>query len=237
MTTLISTLDEKKDDFNSHLTLASALEIHLVEGDVIPVGETVLTVRHLLTIKSGLVIHLYNIVEAIMTLTIEQIGNQVKSSSPNDWTENTLKEWLRTYASIGIEGNEDSRLEIVHKAALKLLNKESIQNLKFKKPSGTWSDKVIYQFSQRLNVNFRLDPEMHRKIAPAAKYGDQTPLEFLADRRNAIAHGRRNFEDGARDLSIQQISELADVTIEYMTAAVESFQQFIDEKKYMVSAF
>ncbi|WP_018416050.1 MAE_28990/MAE_18760 family HEPN-like nuclease [Teredinibacter turnerae] len=234
MTALISTLVERKEDFDSHLALAKALEVHLFDGESMPVGETVLTARHLLTIKSGLVIHLYNIVEAIMTLTINQIGSQVKTASPNEWTEDTLKEWLRTYASIGIEGNEDSRLDIVHKAAFQLLNKESIQDIKFKKPSGTWSDKVIYQFSQRLKVDFRLEPDMHRKIAPDVKYGDKTPLEFLADRRNAIAHGRRNFEDGARDLTLVQISELADVTIEYMTRAVEAFQNFIDEKKYMV---
>jgi len=236
MTTLRATLHERKDEFLIHFTLAQSMDKNLFEGDPVLIGETILTVRHLLTIKSGLIIHLYNIVEAIMTRTIEEVGLAVREVPPTEWSNDTLKEWLRLYAAIGIEGNENSRLEVVHKAALKLLAKDSIRELKFKKPSGTWSDKVIHRFSQRMNVNFNLTSDIARKIAPSAKYRDKTPLEFLADRRNAIAHGRCTFEGGAVDLTLQDIRELADVTVEYMEHAVDSFQNFLDDKKYMIAA-
>ncbi|NYT80309.1 hypothetical protein H0A70_02155 [Alcaligenaceae bacterium] len=233
MTTLLTTLSERKDEFSSHLALAKAMEERLFEGDLVSIGETALTVRHLRTIKSGLIVHLYNIVEALMSRTIEEVGVAVKSFTPNTWSTNTLKEWLRFNASIGLDGNEESRLAVVHKAALKLLQIDPINDLKFKKPSGTWSDKVIMKFSQRLNIRFDLTPEIATKIQKNAKYGDKTPLEFLADRRNAIAHGRRSFEDGAADLSLTDIQELADVTIEYMEHAISAFQTFVDEKRYL----
>ncbi|MEO4015434.1 MAE_28990/MAE_18760 family HEPN-like nuclease [Pseudomonas rossensis] len=232
MTTLRTALSERKEEFLVHMSLAHALDRRLFVGDPVSIGETALTVRHLSTIKSGLIVHLYNIVESVMTRTIQEVGQAVQVTPPSEWTTETLKEWLRLYAATGSDGNEDTRLDVVHKAALKLLTREPIQDLTFKKPSGTWSDKVIYTFSQRLKVEFRLVPEIARKMAKSSKYGDKTPLEFLADRRNAIAHGRRSFEDGARDLSLQDIQDLADITIEYMELAVDAFQGFVDNKHF-----
>jgi len=235
MTTLLTTLAERKDEFTSHLALAQALDVRLFEGEAISIGGTALSVRHLRTIKSGLIVHLYNIVEAIMSRTMEDVAVAVKCIPPGNWSNNTLKEWLRFNASIGLDGNEDSRLDLVHKAALKLLQKEPIIEFGFKKPSGTWSDKLIYEFAQRLSVTFRLTPAVARKIKKSAKYGDKSPLEFLADRRNAIAHGRRSFEDGAGDLSLQDIQELFEVTLSYLELAINAFQKFVDERSYMAA--
>lgn len=236
MTTLITTLSDRRDEFHVHLALAQSMDKRLFEGDTVSIGETILTARHLLTVKSGLIIHLYNIVEAVMTRTIDEVGQAVRVTSPQEWTTETLREWLRSHASIGIEGNEDSRLNIVHEAALKLLTINPINELRFKKPSGSWSDKLILEFSRRLNVNFPLTPDIARKIAPSSQYGDMTPLEFLADRRNAIAHGRRSFENGASDLTLSQIQNLANVTIDYMECTVNAFQVFLNEQRYRVAA-
>lgn len=233
MTTLLTTLAERKDEFSSHLALAQAMEEHILEGDLVCIGDTAVTVRHLRTIKSGLIVHLYNIVEALMNRTMEEVGVAVKSFAPDTWSPDTLREWLRCNASISLDGNEESRLETVHGAALKLLQIDPIHDLKFKKPSGTWSDKVIMTFSRRLNIRFDLTPEIAIKIQKSAKYGDKTPLEFLADRRNVIAHGRRSFEEGAGTLSLTDIQELADVTIEYMEHAIIAFQTFVNEKRYL----
>ncbi len=235
MTTLHSTLSDRKNEFHVHLALAQAMDQRLFEGDSMEIGEVTLSVRHLRTIKSGLIIHLYNIVEAVMTCTIEEVGAAVRLFPPTEWSNDTLKEWLRFNASIGTDGNEDSRLNVVHKAALKLLAKETIEDLKFKKPSGTWSDRVIYTFSKRLNVQFNLTEDIARKIRPNGRYGDKSPLEFLADRRNAIAHGRRSFEDGAADLTLHDIQILAETTIEYMESAVTAFQTFLDDKQFIAA--
>ncbi len=58
-------------------------------------------------------------------------------------------------------------------------------------------------------------------------------LEFLADRRNAIAHGRRSFENGATDLTLQDIQDLTEITIEYMEFAVIAFQSFLNDRKFI----
>ena len=232
MSRLLQELSDRNDEFQNHLLLASNLDKRLLFGESVAIGEVTLTARHLMTIKSGLIVHLYNIIEAIMTRIIKEIGDAASQTRPVEWSDHTLKEWLRHYASTGIDGNEDSRLAVVHKAARKLLTHDSIEALIFKKPSGTWSDKLIYTFAKRLNVKFELNEIIARKLNDSAQYGDKSPLEFLAERRNAIAHGKRSFESGADDLTLRQIEDLSKVTLEYMQLAVTSFQAFIDRREF-----
>lgn len=232
MTDLHVTLNERKQEFDGHLAFAAALDRRLIEGDTISIGEMALTARHLLTIKSGLIVHLYNVVEATMTKVIDEIGKEVLAVPPSEWSHITVREWLRHYAAIGIDGDEHSRLDVVHVAALKLLAREPIERSKFKKPSGTWSDKVILEFSRRLGINFRLNAQIAPRIRHSPKYRDLTPLEFLAERRNAIAHGRRTFEDGANDLTLPEIAELASVTLDYLELAVTEFEGYIVQKQF-----
>lgn len=232
MTDLQVTLNERKQEFDGHLSFAGALDRRLIEGDTISIGETPLTARHLLTIKSGLIVHLYNVVEATMTKVIDEIGKEVLAVPPSDWSCITVKEWLRHYAAISVDGNEHTRLDVVHGAALKLLAREPIGDSKFKKPSGTWSDKVILEFSRRLGIEFQLNAQIAPRIQRSPKYRDLTPLEFLADRRNAIAHGRRTFENGANDLTLSEIAELASVTLDYLELAVTAFEGYIVQKKF-----
>jgi MAE_28990/MAE_18760-like HEPN len=232
MTDLHVTLVERRQEFDGHLAFAVALDRRLIEGDAISIGEMALSVRHLLTIKSGLIVHLYNVVEATMTKVIDEIGKEVLAVPPSQWSHITVKEWLRRHAAIGVDGNEDTRLEVVHGAALRLLAREPIENPKFKKPSGTWSDKVILKFAQRLGVSFQLNGQIAPRMQPSPQYRDMSPLAFLADRRNAIAHGRRTFENGANDLTLPQIAELASVTLDYLALAVTAFESYIDQKQF-----
>ncbi|MGR3624431.1 MAE_28990/MAE_18760 family HEPN-like nuclease [Pseudophaeobacter sp.] len=232
MSILKNFLDDRRVELESHFALAEALDAQLVAGEPVSLGETALSARHLMTVKSGLIVHVYNIVEATMTRSTSEIGRAVRTTSPNEWSREALKEWLRHYASTGIDGNEDSRLEVVHKAALKLLAHDPIDELRFKKPSGSWDDKVIFTFSKRLSISFPLNASIGPKIAKKPKYGDESAMAFLADRRNAIAHGRRSFEDGANDLTIGDIKEIAEISLEYMELAVVAFQKYIDDQKF-----
>lgn len=236
MPDLTQTLLERKEDFFSHLAFAEALDRSLLEEGKVEIGERKIDMGHLRSLKSALLIHLYNIVESVMTLTINEVGEAVQSTTPANWSDETLKEWLRRYTSDTALGNQETHLESINSAARQLLNRDPLEKPKFKKPSGTWSDTLIYNFSKRLKVDFSLTPEFHRRIAPSPYYGEKSPMEFLADRRNAIAHGRRSFEDGAKDMSIQEIQSLAEVTIEYMQLAVNAFQKFIDADNYMSSS-
>jgi hypothetical protein len=233
MTTLRSMLVERREQYDTHFALASALQDRIFGGSDVSLGEITLSARHLLTMQSGLLVHLYNIVEATMTGATELVGSAVGASAPRTWSRNALKEWLREYAVVRVDGGEDARLDMVHGVSLLLLAESPPGPQKLKKPSGTWTDTLIATFARRLAVPFVLPEEMWRRIASQPRYGDDTPLCFLADRRNAIAHGRRSFEDGCKDLSLREIRELADTTLDYLELAADAFQSYVDRRLYL----
>ncbi len=233
MTTLRNDLEIRREEFNAHFDLAVALEDRMMLDSVL--GNISLSVRHINTIKSGLIVHLYNIEEAIMSQTLKLLGRALGSSDPRNWTEHSLKEWLReSVVNRTKEGDENRRLATVFQKSRMLLTQTTMGQQKLKKPPGTWDDKAIAEFSRRMNVAFQMPPEMWAKIASTSKYGDMTPLEFLADRRNAIAHGRRSFEDGADDLILTDIRDLASITLDYLTYTVDSFQKHVEENAHLV---
>lgn len=235
MTTLLTDLGIRREEFDAHFSLAEALENRMILDSTL--GSVNLSARHINTIKSGLIVHLYNIEEAIMSQALQYLGGALGAVDPRRWTEHSLREWLReTIVRRTSEGNEDGRLETVYKTSSLLLAQSILGPQKLKKPSGTWDDKVIAIFSERMNVTFQMTPEMWRRIAATPEYGDKTPLQFLADRRNAIAHGRRSFEDGASDLGLADIRKLADVTLDYMSCAADAFQMHIANEAHLVPA-
>jgi hypothetical protein len=198
-------------------------------------GDVSLSARHINTMKSGLIVHLYNIEEAVMSQALEYLGNALGSVDPRQWSKHSLREWLREsiVSRIG-EGNEDGRLATVYQTSTLLLTKPILGPQKLKKPSGTWDDKVIATFIKRVDMTFNMPPEMWRRIAATPKYRDQTPLQFLATRRNAIAHGRRSFEEGASDLGLSDIRELADATLDYMRYVADAFQRHIENDAHLI---
>ncbi len=234
MTILLNSLSERREEFDSHYSLALALQDRLLAGDV-SIGETELSTRHLLTLKSGLLVHIYNIVEATMTSITNLVGDAIGSVSPRNCAENSLKEWLRESVVNRSDNGEDNRLITIHAATQQLLKNIPLGSQKFKKPSGTWSDKLIHTFAERLGVDFKLPEEMWRRISPRTEFRDESPLQFLAERRNAIAHGRRTFEEGANDLTIEAIREIADVTLDYLELAISAFQNHIANNKHLVA--
>ncbi len=221
----------RREEFDTHYALARAVELLNIEGGD-PDLQFVPSVRDVLTIKSGLIIHLYNIVEATMDNIIKRFGFAVGQVQPSIWTDEILLESLRCSLPLNGVGDEQSRLGRFHELSKKLLLDEPLGAQNFKKPSGTWSDKVIGQFSRRLRVQINLPEEMWRRIRPNLQYAEKSPMEFLAERRNAIAHGRRLFEQGASDLTLAVIRELADVTMDYMEFVVSAFHDHVEREAF-----
>ena len=93
MIEVLDYLGEREEEFRRHLTITRDLEARV--GGLRQEGDLFVEVRHVNTLKSGLLIHLYNIVEAVMTRTLETVGQTALEDSPRRWTETVLREWVR----------------------------------------------------------------------------------------------------------------------------------------------
>lgn len=237
MTTLTTSLATRREEFDSHYALAKALQDRMMLEADPSLGSVNLSARHINTIKSGLVIHLYNIEEALMTEALQLLGNAIGAAEPRQWTTHSLREWLRECVVSRItEGSEDGRLDTVVASSAQLLATASLGPQRLKKPSGTWDDKAIATFMKRVSMDFSMPGEMWQLITAQPHYGDATPLQFLAHRRNAIAHGRRSFEEGANDLQLSDIRFLADIILDYLDYVAQAFHAHIDTSAHLVSA-
>lgn len=235
MTLLSAELETRKEEFDAHFSLAVALENQMMLDASF--GDVNLSVRHINTIKSGLIIHLYNIEEALLSEALSALGAALGAADPRNWTEHSLREWLReAIVSRTVEGDEDGRLKTVYATSSLLLKQTNLGPQKLKKPSGTWDDKLIATFVGRMNITFNMPPEVWSRIAASPAYGDRTPLQFLALKRNAIAHGRKTFENGASELGLNDIRRLADVTLEYLSYAALAFEAHVANDGHLVPA-
>lgn len=235
MTALLTILRERTQEFDTHYGLAVSLEDKIFEGEDVSIGITQLSVQHLLTMKSGLIVHLYNVVEAMMSQATKMVGSAFGTVAPKNWSINARREWLREHGVARIEGSVDTRLKQVESFSTNLLTDGPLGPQHIRKPPGSWTDNSIGLFAERLGVHLQIAPDLYRKMAKKDYLGERSPLAFLADRRNDLAHGHRSFEDGGKDLILAQIREIADVAFEFMELVATSFQTYVDQKHFVAA--
>lgn len=229
MNEVLAYLGEREEEFARHLSIARMLQARVDDVD----GNSQIEVRHVNTIKSGLLIHLYNIVEAITTRTLDAVGRTVVSERPKRWTEAVLKEWVRAE----IWGNE----ERIGEGAVKRLANVSGTLASGLSPAafvvkgepGSWDDGAIKRVAERLGCILVLTPEVARAAYERVYRDETTALGFLAKRRNAIAHGASTFEDGANDLTLDELGELGDRVLPFLRAVSESYRAFLVSKRFL----
>lgn len=231
MIDVLSYLDEREEEFARHLSIARMLEARVdaaTDGSGIHVE-----VRHINTLKSGLLIHLYNIVEAVTTRTLATVGQTVVADRPKLWTQAVLREWVRSEIWGGDERIGDAALTRLTEVSGALASGHSPAAFKVKGEPGSWDDKAIKKVAERLGCTITLTEEISRGAYEKVYRDDSTALKYLATRRNAIAHGSSTFEDGANDLTLDELERLAVRVLPYLRAVSESYQAFLSGKVYL----
>ena len=226
MNEVLSFLDERKEEFARHLSVAQMLAARVDAGpgaDDVSIG-----VEHVNHIKSGLLIHLYNIVEAVTTRTLDVVGKTIAAESPGGWTKDVLREWVRAEVL-----NQMRSFDHVVQICGTIASGSRIEAFKVRGAPGSWNDDQIKDVAKRLGCKLTL-PAKVKRDANAKDYKDEsTALVFLARKRNAIAHGESTFESGANDLTLDELECLADRVLPFLRAVSESYKVFLENKRYL----
>lgn len=231
MKEVLEYLEERASEFNRHLYVARLLEAR-VDDEVGENGEQI-EVRHVNTLKSGLLIHLYNIVEAVTTRTLAVVGQTVITEKPKLWTESMLKEWIRAAIWDGEERLGDGAVTRLANIGSVLASGNSPDAFNVKGEPGSWDDASIKKVADRLGCSLVLSRAIRRAVFEKAYLNEKTAMNYLASRRNAIAHGATTFEDGARDHTLDEIEKLANRILPFLKAVAESYETFLDTKSYL----
>lgn len=231
MKEVLEYLEERASEFNRHLYVARLLEARM-DDDVSENGQQI-EVRHVNTLKSGLLIHLYNIVEAVTTRTLAIVGQTVVTEKPKLWTESMLKEWIRAAIWDGEGRLGDGAFTRLASISGVLASGNSPDAFNVKGEPGSWDDASIKKVAARLGCALVLSRAIKRAAFEKAYLNEKTAMNYLASRRNAIAHGETTFEDGARDHTLDEIETLANRILPFLKAVAESYETFLDTKSYL----
>lgn len=225
-------IDDRRLEFERHLDVARLLEARVDEGPT-PNAPQV-EVRHVNTIKSGLLIHLYNIVEATTTRIMEFVGQTVVTEKPKLWTEVVRKEWIRAEIWDGTERLGDGAVTRLLNISGVLASGNAPTAFTIKGEPGSWDYEAIKKVAKRLGCQLSLSHAVKRRAFERVYRNDTTAMQYLASRRNAIAHGATTFEEGAHDQTLDDISQLADRILPFLYSVAESFEAFLTSKSYLI---
>jgi hypothetical protein len=231
MIDVLTYLQDRQEEFRRHLSIARILEGRVNDESE---GGEIVEIRHVNTIKSGLLIHLYNIVEAVTTRTLETVGQIIVTEKPKKWKESVLKEWIRAEVWSGEDRIGDGALKRLADVSSTLASGNSPSAFTIKGEPGSWDDKSIKKVADRLGCELILAPEIKRAALEPAYRNETTAMKYLASRRNAIAHGATTFEDGANDLTLDELEGLSQRVLPFLQAVSQSYQTYLEAKLYLM---
>ncbi|MFT8720068.1 MAE_28990/MAE_18760 family HEPN-like nuclease [Acetobacter sp.] len=231
MRDVLAYLVERESEFARHLSVARMLEARV--NEVVSADSIQIEVRHVNTLKSGLLIHLYNIVEAVATRTLTVVGRTVVMEQPKRWTESVLKEWVRAAIWNGDDRVGEGALARLTQVSGVLAAGGSPDAFVVKGEPGSWDDEAIKKIAKRLGCPLVLTDEVKRAAYERVYRDETTALKYLARRRNDIAHGQSTFEEGAHDLTLDDLAGLANRVLPFLTAVTKSYEKFLSSKGYL----
>jgi hypothetical protein len=233
MREVLEYFEERKSEFGRHLFVARLLEARV--DDVVAADEAQVEVRHVNTLKSGLLIHLYNIVEAVMSQTMKVVGRTVVTEKPRLWTGAVLKEWVRAAIWDGEERLGEGAVARLAGIGGVLASGNPPEPFMVKGEPGSWDDAAIQKIALRLGCQLVLTAAIKRAAFEPVYLNEMTAMKYLASRRNAIAHGATTFEDGARDHTLDEIEDLAGRILPFLKAVALSYEVFLNTKSYLTT--
>lgn len=234
MIEVLEYLAERQDEFNRHLFVARSLEARV--DNVVGEDASQIEVRHVNTVKSGLLIHLYNIVEATTVRTLELVGQTIVTEKPKKWREAVLKEWVRSAIWDGTDRLGESAVAKLVGLSGVLASGDPPEAFKIKGEPGSWDDVSIKKVADRLGCQLVLPPAIRRAAYEPSYRNEMTAMKYLASRRNAIAHGATTFEEGAHDHTLDEIEELAGKILPFLKAVTESYATYLTAKVFLEPA-
>ena len=224
-------LSGRAGEIESHLSLIEELTAAAIARQGVANLRRV-EMEHVDVLKSGFLVHLYNVVEAVMTEILEEVAADVIRYPPAKWSSLVRTEWVRTRAGVerGIESDRrlSRTVKIVDEAIAGAVNVEF--HVRYE---GNWSDREIKTVSDRLGCSLQVPPDVLRQACDERFQDDLAPMKYIRHKRNSLAHGNETFREGAGQLSSQDLQRLRRTVVEYMESVSASFTSYLEGKSFL----
>jgi hypothetical protein len=185
---------------------------------------------------SNVFIQLYNLVENTVDNCLETVKSEIAASNchPRELNESLFQAWIATKIRTNDVLNDKKLLERVVKMVSSLLSPDAIHEIEISyQKGGNWSDVEIEELAKNIDCQLLIPKSAHQGIKKVW-FDNLGALAFVRERRNALAHGRVMFGEGAQGLALTQLRELVAVVVEYLRQVVTSFERYVNDDNYRV---
>tara|TARA_R100001224_G_scaffold66995_2_gene40394 strand:+ start:1980 stop:2702 length:723 start_codon:yes stop_codon:yes gene_type:complete len=228
----VAILNERKAEVQSHLAFIGRLEA-AATGRSAGLGLGPADSEPINILKSGLLVHLYNVVEAVMTKILEEVELEARSHLPSSWRDGLLREWARGRVNLAREITIQQAENRVNSLIREAIRRDALGSIRFKRNAGNWSDDEIARLSERLECSLDITPSIHNRACVVVFENDLSPMKYLRHKRNFLAHGNDSFLDSARHLSVSSLTELFQATSDYMDRVASSWARYLDNAEFL----
>lgn len=225
-------LNERRSEVASHLAFIDRLESAATgRGNGAGIGPSDSEPINIL--KSGLLVHLYNVVEAVMTKILEEIEIEAKVHSPIVWRDGLLKEWARGRVNLTREMTVEQAENRVNGLIREAISRDSLGSIRIKRNPGNWSDAEIARIAEKLQCELNIPQAEYDRACVAVFENELSPMKYLRHKRNFLAHGNVSFVEAARHLSVERLTELSEATSDYMKHVAAAFSEYLDNAIFL----
>ncbi len=224
-------LVEREQEIALHLKLLAALEKRSQEAQD-PDDELNVDVRQVLILKASILVHLYNVVEAVMAKSLEVLENAIHQYHPKEYSDALFDQWVVTNIALADEINVsklNTRAQIMGR---ELIGTSDWHQVAIRKTDGNWDDQRIIKFSRKYGVRIRWPRGLRQKVFQPY-FNELTAMEYIRKRRNDLAHGFITFEHGADGKTHADLDYLANLTLKFIGAVVVSYEDYITSNSYL----
>lgn len=225
-------LRERIVEVETHLTFITGLEASAVGRGTglrtAPVDSEPVNI-----LKSGFLVHLCNVVEAVMEKVLEEVAVAAKVHTPKEWCDGLIREWalgrVKLSRDLSVHDAETRLVGLVQEA----IDRMATTQLKIRRRSGNWSNDEVVQLAAALACPLTVADPVRVAACESVFEDAMAPMKYLRHKRNRLAHGNESFLSGAQHLPATRLAELRDPVVAYMLEVVASFDQYIVGKGFL----
>lgn len=230
----MASFEERVAETDAYMDLLSALERQAREGPprlTIEGGDYHISATQQKILYSSVYVQLYNLVESTITTCIEAVSVASVGRHPTHLRDEIQKEWIRRIAKTHEPLSPENRLD----KTWKLFGKSAspVESFSIEKGGGgNWDDDAIEAMAIRLGFQVRVERAIY-SLTKRKLRDDLGPLGVVKDFRNKLGHGEISFSECAEGVTVSQLIEIKDVTVNYMRGVVENFKSYLSGLEFL----
>lgn len=231
--------EERIAEIEAYIELLEALNLQAQSGPP-EIGGAIITTQQQQMLYSSVYIQLYNLVEATATWCVSAVSSATSTGAL--WNAKNLdsairREWIRTSAQTHSILNPSNRFSSTLDLCEAVLQETPISDWNIERGGGgNWDIVEIEKISKRIGCTLNIT----QSVETAAKRhfrNEKNALAFVKDLRNQLAHGSISFVQSGENVTVSDLIELKQRTVDYLRQVVQSFQDYLDSYKYLAAPF